>query len=453
MMHFSKFKPFTLMLAMCLMALPFQSEATSRRSQGSRTAQALALVPAPMPAPAPAPVQAPVAETIPGLPSDVTQYMLAHHADATTRGRVAQTHRAGRDDVNETRTIFGSRMKDARLPLSMIKRIGTTSIPGEIIDGFISKNHKTLFVLDFQKNQVHEVDLATFHIQNTISLEHSLLRGAQSEDGRELFVAGFDALSIIDLENRQVTHTLKLPHTIEFMVPAHGHLYAFHSDNMAFSDVNLQTYKVDHTSVIGGRPLSSAIASRDGQTLYIHAGIPEDQIIIASVHGHVMHAIQVGRNSLDMVLEPDGNRLIVSEAFPDSLGVIDLLQNPPGVQNIKRAGFVAPKKSIFNKQGDKLYVLTMQNTVAIFDPTNFDMLRQVKVGTDPVDCAFIAHEKYLAVVNKESGDVSLLDTSTDQVVKTIRVAKSPIRIIAEEGAPVCILSKNRMTYIQDDKYL
>jgi hypothetical protein len=212
-------------MAVCLLALPLLSQASPSRGHKAKVSAAAASA-APKGKLAQtssgAPTAGSPAEALPGLPRDVTEYILAYHADAPTRGRFAATSPQGAKVVQGVREYYGADMKDATMSFPMIKKIGTTSMQGGAAYGVISHDHKRLFVLNNKSHAVTEVDLATFKAQKPIKLSHTPVHGMLSQDGKELFVVGDTILSIIDTTNGKVIQSIKLPHTTNLIVLGGG---------------------------------------------------------------------------------------------------------------------------------------------------------------------------------------------------------------------------------------
>src|SRR5437867_3291435 len=59
-------------------------------------------------------------------------------------------------------------------------------------------------------------------------------------------------------------------------------------------------------------------------------------------------------------------------------------------------------------------------TVSVINARRLRVERTVKVGTEPFGCALIPDGKKLYVANFSSDDVSLIDTHSDKVEKTIK---------------------------------
>src|SRR5262249_38700797 len=79
-------------------------------------------------------------------------------------------------------------------------------------------------------------------------------------------------------------------------------------------------------------------------------------------------------------------------------------------------------------------------TGAEINPPTRTLLNTLKVGTEPFGCAVTPDGKKLYVTNQSSDDVSVIDTATDAVVKTIRnVGPKPRGIaIRADGAKIYV---------------
>jgi len=71
----------------------------------------------------------------------------------------------------------------------------------------------------------------------------------------------------------------------------------------------------------------------------------------------------------------------------------------------------------------KVYVTNMvSGTVSVIDPAKRQLIKTIKVGTEPFGCALSPNGRTLYVSNQSSNSVSVIDTRFDFVIKTIRNA-------------------------------
>jgi YVTN family beta-propeller protein len=100
-----------------------------------------------------------------------------------------------------------------------------------------------------------------------------------------------------------------------------------------------------------------------------------------------------------------------------------------------------------------VYVTNMvSGTVSVINATTRAVIKTIPVGTEPFGCALSPDGKKLYVANQSSDDVSLIDTATDVVTKTIRpVGPKPHGIaVSADGTKVYVTQFLSQSKADDD---
>jgi len=239
-------------------------------------------------------------------------------------------------------------------------------------------------------------------------------------NGSEIWVANRndDSISIIDRVTEKVIATVPLKTT----TPSTG------------------KGKVKETA-IGRKPVALAF-SPDGQFAYVMGRNSDNLIVINVTTRAIVSSIKVGNKPVALATWTNGLKVYVYIANRNSndVAVVDttnpsaplfLGQIPAGEE---------PEGIAILPDGSKLYVSNSDsNTVSVFQVLTtspyLTLIKTIAVGREPSGIvmtkpgSFIDGE-YLYVANSEDNTVSVIDTTNDMVVATIKVGKGPKGVAA-----------------------
>jgi YVTN family beta-propeller protein len=131
--------------------------------------------------------------------------------------------------------------------------------------------------------------------------------------------------------------------------------------------------------------------------------------------------VKVNLYPAELALTPDGHRLVVADQLADAATVIDLTTNASRTVPVGHAPYgVAVSVDgrsayVTNQGGDTVSVLDLTGSAPVVRAT-------VGVGTHPNRVLLDAPRHLLYVADGDSDQVSVLDTATDKVVRTIDLA-------------------------------
>src|SRR5215207_3503022 len=85
-----------------------------------------------------------------------------------------------------------------------------------------------------------------------------------------------------------------------------------------------------------------------------------------------------------------------------------------------------PQALAFNPSNNYIYVANRDSgTVSVIDSTNNTVIKNITVGSSPGPLAFNPSNNYIYVANRDSGTVSVIDSTNNTVIRNITVGSSP----------------------------
>ncbi|MFA6142520.1 MAG: S8 family serine peptidase [Candidatus Omnitrophota bacterium] len=159
-----------------------------------------------------------------------------------------------------------------------------------------------------------------------------------------------------------------------------------------------------------------------------------DNVVIEHTSGIAIETyinIPDGSTLGKMAVSSDGKFLYVAAytftTVPGTVKVIDIATN--SVLSSIKVG-IMPKNIVMNPNGNFLYVTNNSSgTVSVIDATTNAVVASIVVGTQPSSEVITPDGNFLYVANTGSDNVSVINTSTNVVVATISVGDYPDRIL------------------------
>ncbi len=230
-----------------------------------------------------------------------------------------------------------------------------------------SHDDSTLTVIDTNRNEV----FATLDVVKQPRMPVVV--------GNKMYVASHDIntdkITVIDMRTHRVVNTIKLRNMGLFV--AHGKLYASHRGTGALSIINTATDKVATTIELNA-----------------HTGTVYESV----------EPIVIGPNLYVLV---KGDRSSI-------LYVID------GITNAIIHEVISDKADDMVAVGEQIYMLRgKQNSVFVFDTTTNTIVKEIAVGRIPYRATTVGTDLYITAY----GSVSVIDTQTNVVTKTIDLPK------------------------------
>jgi len=185
-----------------------------------------------------------------------------------------------------------------------------------------------------------------------------------------------------------------------------------------------------------------AMLNHDGKKLLI-SGTGRDRFLVVDLMtGHVDHTVVTGKAPEHFDVSPDGRHAFVGNIEESTVSMIDVHEGRE-VQRI--AGFFEPHGFSVLPDGSKVYVSSLgAHEVAVLDAHSGRMLKRLAVGNigrvaarDPqkylseikgiVNPTLTRDGAFAYAADSDAGELAIIDTKTDQIVKKLKVGAQPWR--------------------------
>jgi PQQ-dependent catabolism-associated beta-propeller protein len=298
-----------------------------------------------------------------------------------------------------------------------------------------------VFVSNEKSNDVWVLDPETLEPVKVINTSGRPRDMRFNSDRTRLLVAcgDDDVIDVIDMASLEVVDQIPTgPSPEVFNISADDSLiYVSNEENSTVQIIDVAGKFIIHEIPTGAEPEGIAI-SEDGRTLYATSEVADMVHVIDEAAGAVVENIIVGTRPRRFVLTPDGAELWVSAELSGEVYVIDRATNtvkevlsflPPGFRQVD----VTPVGMEITGDGSTVIVtLGRANHVAFVDAASKEIEDYVLVGSRAWGVGLSPDEKTLYVANGLSDDVTVIDTDTRRVVKSVPVGRVPHSVLVDD---------------------
>ncbi len=278
--------------------------------------------------------------------------------------------------------------------------------------------------------------------ENQVGTDSYPLGIAVSKDGNRAYVTNISdgTVSVIDLRTGQVSAAITVggQPTAIAINGAGNRIYVLNDSDDTVSVFNTATGAIVGQPIEVGNDAAAIVLSPNGTRAYVSNSSDDTVSVIDTATRKVVNTIAVGENPFGMALSPNGRYVYVTNADSGTVSVISTVRN--AVVGTATVG-TAPTAIVVSADGSRLYVANSGNsaisddgTVSVIDAATLTTIGSpIRVGDYPTGLALSADGTQLYVANAFSSEISLIDTTTFQVVD-LPVASGPTGVVAINGA-------------------
>ncbi|GBD39586.1 PE-PGRS family protein PE_PGRS18 [bacterium HR37] len=290
-------------------------------------------------------------------------------------------------------------------------------------------------------NTISIIDTQTDKIINTLTVGEKPSGIAVTPDGEKVYVTNFlsNTVSVIDASTMMEKGALPVGPGPTFIAISPDGLKAYVANSGSqetpgntISIIDTQTDKIINTLTVGSVPraLGIVVVTDTVSKLYVvNSGTqdnPDNTVSVINVlTDTVVTSITVGTNPVAIGINP--KRLRVYVANTNKITVIDVKADK-AIDTIPIRGS-GPTFLSITPDGSKLYAISSNiNRLSIIDTTEEQVTKTIEVGKNPVSVAITPDGLKALVTNFSDNSVSIIDTTEEQVTKTIEVDPGPDKV-------------------------
>lgn len=350
---------------------------------------------------------------------------------------------APRRSTSGSSSLFGSilnflRLLRCLLALSVFALVGTAY--GQAAQGV----RYPIFVLNSLNADISVIDPVSFTQIKRIATGKEPHHLYLTPDEKSLIVANAlsDSLTFIDPMTAQVQRTVR-----GISDPYH---LRFSPDMKWFVTA---ANRLNHVSLYLWQPLDAETplklvkhlpASRtpshlfiDSKSTVVYASLQDsDQLMAIDLNTQTTRwIVKVGKMPADIYLTPDDKQLLVALTGARSVEVYDMTGATPVLVKRLETGEGAHS---FRAWGDGRHVLVSNrsaDTISRIDLQTLSVVDVYPAPSGPDDMELLPDQKTLLVASRWAGKLTMIDTHSRQVVKQVRVGKSPHGVWTLNHAP------------------
>lgn len=236
-----------------------------------------------------------------------------------------------------------------------------------------------------------------------------------------------DGVAAVDTATMKVVKVFEAGSDPEqFDLAPDGRLYVANEDAATATVLDTKTGRIVSRIPVGKEPEGVRVSPDGKYTLVTNESDNSVSIIDTKTLKEVKHVV-VGKRPRDAAFTPDSKTAYLSGEFDSSVYRIRVPEGAPVERVLQLGASDRPMAVKLDTKRQRLYVSTGRGgRVVVLDVSGTPKrVGEVKVGTRPWGIALTADGKFLYTANGPSNDVSVVDTDTLKVVKTIPVGSSP----------------------------
>ena len=239
-----------------------------------------------------------------------------------------------------------------------------------------------------------------------------------------------DGIGVIDVASKKLTRKLAAgSDPEEFALSKNGkQLYISNEDVKAASVIDIATSKVEHIILVGAEP-EGVTTTLDGKQFYVTCEAGGDVFVIDTTSYKPVAQFKVNGRPRSVDFLPSGAIGFIPSESTGELNVIDAV-HAKVLKTIKLPAGSRPMRVRVSADGNKLYVSNGRaGTISVIDTHTYEILRSIKVGARPWGIALSPDGKFLFAANGPSNDVSVVNVEEGKEIARIKAGSSPWGVV------------------------
>lgn len=292
-----------------------------------------------------------------------------------------------------------------------------------------------LLVVHTGANELGMYDAKTYKLLGTAPTGRGPHEVDVSPDGRYAYVTDYGAIdntiSIIDIAKRKRVGGVNLkpnwrPHGL--VVSNDGkHVYATCEASRSVAEVDVAARKVSRSFQTGEFGTHMIALTPDGKYLMTSNREAATATVIEIARGERVRNLVVGKGCEGIAFRPDGKEAWVVNAMAQNISIVDTETWMETVA-IPCPGY--PNRIVFSSDGKFVYANSpTMGLVRKYDAGKRSQVAEAVAGQRPIGMVLDGSDKRLFVANFDEATVSVLDTSSFEVIDNFETGESPDGIV------------------------
>jgi YVTN family beta-propeller protein len=245
-----------------------------------------------------------------------------------------------------------------------------------------------------------------------------------------------DGVGVVDIAKKKLVRKISVgSDPEEFALSSDGsRLYVSNEDVKTASVINIVTSKVEHIIPVTQEPEGVSLTP-DGKNLYITCETGGDVFVVDTTTYKTIANFKVHPRPRSADFSITAGRGFIPSESTGELNVVDFASHQV-LKTVALPTGSRPMRVRVSSDGKRVYVSNGRaGTISVVDTSSYDVIANIKVGTRPWGIALSPDGKYLFAANGPSNDISVVDLVANKEVMRIQAGSSPWGIAIAAGAP------------------
>jgi len=326
------------------------------------------------------------------------------------------------------------------VPITVTTSEGISPIAPESF--YVYQGDWNLYVANTGDNTVSIIDTSSYAVIKTPHVGSYPGSIAFTPDGSSVYVANNDSDTVSVIDNMTFsTSTIKVGNCPSGIAITPDGTKAFVSNYLdgSVSIIDTAQKSVIAEVVVGSNPASIAITP-DGKHAYI-ANILDNSISVIDTASHEIKTIEINTNPFSLAITPNG-KFAYASTYNGIISVLDIANAAIATK--------IPTESKLNgititPNGKKAYLASLFSNKVFAIDTKSNRFMPIIVGKDPLSLSVSSNGNWVYVINSASSSVSVIDTSNDLVIGTIKLEGTN----PPEPLGIAITPDSRTAFVND----
>jgi YVTN family beta-propeller protein len=243
-----------------------------------------------------------------------------------------------------------------------------------------------------------------------------------------------DGIAVIDTTTLKLTRLLKSGSDPEQFDLSHDgkRLFIANEDSGTLTVVGIASGTVEATVPVGKEPEGVRVTP-DGRSIVVTSESGNAIHVIDAHTLKMVKSVPVGKRPRDVAFAPDSRTVYISGEFDASVYTTTIPDSDSATKLLQLRADARPMGVLHDASHKRLFVSTGRGgTIAVVSLEGAPKLvTEIPVGARPWGIALSHDGKRLYTANGSSNDVTIIDTTTLQVVKKVAVGKSPWGVVLD----------------------